>query len=100
MTRKLLLVLLVMAMVLGGTLSLAASDHLFNAATSNGAGERGFANPVAANPSGTSGANAQPATVPGEGNPKAGGEQGTPSVDLGLVSTRSGGNGSPVGPSD
>ncbi len=59
-----------------------ASDHVFNAANSEGADNRGFANPVAANPSGTSGAQAQPGTVPGEGNPNAGQDTTTPAVDL------------------
>lgn len=72
-----------------------AGDHLFTGSTSPGAEQRGFANPVAANPSGTSGAAAKPATVPGEGSPNAGADQGTPSVDLDAVSARSGGNGDP-----
>ncbi len=59
----------------------AADDHLAGAATSPGADVRGFANPVAANPSGTSGAAAQPGTVPGLGNPSAGADQGTPAFD-------------------
>jgi hypothetical protein len=67
-----------------------ASDHLFDAATAPGASQRGFANPVAGNPSGMSGAAAQPGTVPGEGNPGSGQDLGTPSVDLSLVSVRSG----------
>ncbi|HJW74610.1 MAG TPA: hypothetical protein VJ787_02915 [Thermoleophilia bacterium] len=72
-----------------------ASDHLFNAANAPGAAQRGFGNPVALNPSGTSGPVAQPGTVPGEGNPNAGQDQTTPAVDLSLVSVRSGGNGQP-----
>ena len=52
--------------------------------------QRDFLNPVGGNPSGTSGAAAQPATVPGEGNPNAGEEQSTPAVDLSKVSARSG----------
>lgn len=72
-----------------------ASDHLFNAATSPGAEHRGFTNPVASNPSGVSGAAAMPATVPGEGNPNAGQDQGTPAANLDLVSVRSGGHGGP-----
>ncbi len=67
-----------------------ASDHLFNATNAPGASSRGFANPVATNPSGTSGAASRPATVPGEGNPNAGQETGTPSVDLTLVPVRAG----------
>ncbi|HET7479663.1 MAG TPA: hypothetical protein VFJ72_09135 [Rubrobacteraceae bacterium] len=84
------------AMLIGATAAPAlAGDHLFNGSTSPGADQRGFANPVTANPSGTSGAAAKPATVPGEGNPNAGLDQGTPSVDLSAVSVRSGGNGDP-----
>ena len=67
-----------------------ASDHLFNATTAPGADSRGFANPVALNPSGTSGAAARPGTVPGEGDPNAGQDIGTPSVDLTLVPIRAG----------
>jgi len=66
-----------------------ASDHLANAT-----GATGF-NPVAQNPSGTSGAQAQPGTVPGEGNPNAGVDLGTPAVDLNEVDERSGGHGNP-----
>jgi len=58
-----------------------ADDHLANGATSPGAEVRGFTNPVALNPSGTSGAAAQPGTVPGLGNPSAGGDLGTPAFD-------------------
>jgi hypothetical protein len=87
------LVVLVLALSAGPVL---ASDHLFNGATSPGASVRGFANPVAANPSGVAGAKAMPGTVPGEGNPNAGGELGTPAVDLELVYVRSGGHGNPV----
>jgi len=72
-----------------------ASDHLFNAVHAPGATNRGFANPVANNPSGTSGAMAMPATVPGEGDPKVGADLGTPSVNLDMVVVRSGGHGSP-----
>lgn len=68
----------------------AASDHLSHSTDSPGAVERDFTNPVAANPSGTSGAAAQPTTVPGEGDPNAGQDLGTPSVDLGQVCIRSG----------
>ncbi|MCL5110578.1 MAG: hypothetical protein M1401_17270 [Chloroflexi bacterium] len=75
-----------------------ASDHLFNAANAPGVTERGFANPVAGNPSATSGAAARPGTVPGEGNPFAGQDQGTPAANLDLVNTRSGGNGTPAQP--
>lgn len=64
-----------------GPLAAMADDHLFNGATSEGADNRGFNNPVAANPSGTSGAAAQPGSVPGLGSPNAGADQGTPSFD-------------------
>ena len=74
-----------------------ASDHLFNAATVPGVAQRGFANPVALNPSGVSGPAARPGTVPGEGNPNAGQDQATPAVDLSLVTIRSGGHGQPAG---
>jgi hypothetical protein len=72
-----------------------ASDHLADATNAPGAGQRDFANPVAQNPSGTSGAAARPATVPGEGNPNAGVDQSTPAVDLSQVSARSGGHAQP-----
>lgn len=39
-----------------------------------------------------------PGTVPGEGNPFAGEDQGTPAVNLDLVSVRSGGHGTPAQP--
>lgn len=58
-----------------------ADDHLANAATSSGTEERGFTNPVALNPSGTSGGASQPATVPGLGDPKAGENEGTPAFN-------------------
>ena len=66
-----------------------ASDHLANAIDATGI------NPVTQNPSGTSGAKAQPGTVPGEGNPFAGVDQGTPAADLNEVVDRSGGHGHP-----
>ena len=77
----------------GATLLLApgaaqAHDHLANATSSNGVDARGFANPVAANPSGTSGPASQPATVPGLGDPKAGLSTGTPSFDLDSLCAR------------
>ena len=64
-----------------GPLAAVADDHLANGATAEGADNRGFGNPVAANPSGTSGPAAQPGSVPGLGNPNAGADQGTPSFD-------------------
>lgn len=93
--KRIVAVALTSALILGVfALPALASNHLFSAATSQGADNRGFANPVATNPSGTSGA-AQPGTVPGEGNPNEGREQGTPAVDLGDVFVRSGGHASP-----
>lgn len=67
-----------------------ASDHLANAANAPGAEHRDFGNPVAGNPSGMSGPASDPASVPGEGNPNAGNERGTPSVDRDHVSDRKG----------
>ena len=99
MVRKVILSLsLALVLLAGFALPVAASDHLFNAANSEGADNRGFGNPVAGNPSGTSGAMASPGTVPGEGDPKVGGDLGTPAVDLSLVSFRSGGHGDPQKP--
>jgi hypothetical protein len=72
-----------------------ASDHLADATNAPGAGQRDFANPVAQNPSGTSGAAARPATVPGEGNPNAGVDRSTPAVDLSQLGARSGGHAQP-----
>ena len=72
-----------LAVVIGttGALTAVADDHLVNGATAEGADNRGFGNPVATNPSGTSGPAAQPGSVPGLGNPNAGADQGTPSFD-------------------
>jgi hypothetical protein len=58
-----------------------ADDHLADASSSQGVDHRGFTNPVALNPSGTSGAAAQPGTVPGLGNPSSGHDTGTPAFD-------------------
>lgn len=77
----------------------AAHDHLFDAATSNGADNRGFANPVAGNPSGVSGAAAQPGTVPGLGSPNSGRETGTPSFDCAVLQVRLAARSEGVGPS-
>ncbi len=99
MSRKLILtVLLALALLAVMAVPAFASDHLFNAATASGADVRGFVNPVAQNPSGISGAMAGPGTVPGEGNPNAGQDLGTPAVDLSLVNARSGGHGTPMAP--
>jgi len=96
MQKRLVLVTMVAGLLLALCVApAAASDHLFNAAHSNGVGARGFVNPVANNPSGMSGAAAAPGTVPGEGDPKMGVDQGTPAANLGLVSARSGGHGTP-----
>jgi len=65
-----------------------ADDHLFNGATSPGAAVRGFTNPVALNPSGTSGTAAQPATVPGLGDPNAGLDEGTPAFSVDTLCIR------------
>lgn len=72
-----------------------ASDHLDNATNAPGADHRGFGNPDGpGNPSGgTSFDASDPRSVPGEGNPNAGHDIGTPSVDRGLVDDRSGGHG-------
>jgi len=76
-----------------------ADDHLFDAAHSSGVDNRGFVNPVAANPSGVSGAAAQPGTVPGLGNPNAGGDTGTPSFDCMSLQERLAARSAGVGPS-
>ena len=58
-------------------------------------------NPVVGNPSGVSGPAAQPGTVPGLGNPDAGADRGTPSVNLETLldrlDDRSNGRGPSVG---
>ncbi len=72
-----------------------ASEHLADATNAPGAGQRDFANPVALNPSGTSGGAAQPTTIPAEGNPNAGVDQSTPAVDLSKVDARTGGHAQP-----
>jgi hypothetical protein len=91
--RKVLAASLASALMLGiVAFPAAASDHVFNAATSPGADERGFGNPVTENPGDAQGS---PGTVPGEGNPNAGNQTGTPAVNLDLVSDRSGGHGDP-----
>ena len=82
-----------------GAGSAAADDHLFDAAHSQGVEARGFANPVAQNPSGTSGAAAQPGTVPGLGNPNAGADQGTPAFDCSSLTERLADRSGGVGPS-
>jgi len=95
MRRAIIVVVLMLVIVAVLAPVALASDHLFNATTAPGASHRGFANPVALNPSGMSGGMARPATVPGEGDPNSGADLGTPSVDLTLVVVRSGGHGGP-----
>lgn len=96
MTRRLGLAVMVAGLLVALTAAPAsASDHLFNAAHAPGVAARGFVNPVANNPSGMSGAKAMPGTVPGEGDPKVGVDQGTPASNLELVNARSGGHASP-----
>ena len=73
-----------LALLLTGPAAI-AGDHLANGTSAPGADSRDFGNPVAANPSGRSGAAAQPATVPGEGNPNAGADQRLPSVNPDLL---------------
>jgi hypothetical protein len=87
---------LVSALILGmAAFPAVASDHVANAAASPGADVRDFDNPVRDNPGNAQG---NPGTVPGEGNPDFGEEEGTPAVDLGLVDDRSGGHGHPNSP--
>lgn len=84
---------------LAGASGATAHDHLFDAAHSQGVDQRGFTNPVAFNPSGTSGGAAQPATVPGLGNPNSEPGQGTPSFDCETLGDRLAARSSGVGPS-
>jgi hypothetical protein len=74
--------------LVGGAAPGHADDHLANGTSSAGADDRGFANPVAGNPSGTAGAASQPGTVPGLGSPNAGQETGTPSFDCPSLAER------------
>ena len=85
--------------VTAGAGAAAADDHLFDAAHSSGVAQRGFVNPVANNPSGTSGAAAQPGTVPGLGNPSSGSDLGTPSFDCMSLTERLAARSRGVGPS-
>lgn len=84
--------------VVGGAAASHADDHLANGTSSAGADDRGFANPVAGNPSGTSGAASQPGTVPGLGSPNAGLETGTPSFDCPSLAERLAARSLGVGP--
>jgi len=96
MSRTMTVVLLALALLLLVASPALAHDHLFNATNAAGVTHRGFANPVAGNPSGgTALAASRPATVPGGGDPKVGVDTGTPASDLTLVSIRSGGHGTP-----
>lgn len=96
MLKKIALIIMAASVLTAlGVAPAVASDHLFHAANAPGAAVRGFVNPVANNPSGTSGAMAMPGTVPGEGDPKVGVDLGTPAVNLDLVNVRSGGHGRP-----
>ncbi len=67
------------ALILGAGLALGtqalAGDHLASAAGALGH------NPVGANPSGVSGPASDPGSVPGQGDPNAGADMGTPSVE-------------------
>lgn len=87
---------LVAAAMVAGTSLASADDHLFNAATSNG--QRDFANPVTQNPSGTSGAAAQPGTVPGLGDPKVGEDTGTPAFSCEALAERLAARSAGMGP--
>jgi hypothetical protein len=82
-----------------GASSASAHDHLFGGAHSAGVDARGFVNPVGANPSGTSGAAAQPGTVPGLGSPDSGTATGTPSFDCDILIVRLDQRSNGVGPS-
>jgi hypothetical protein len=78
--KNLVLTAIAMAgIVIAGAAS--ANDHLFNAtnaANASGSNQRGFTNPVTTNPGNSQ---ASPGTVPGQGNPNAGADTGTPAVD-------------------
>jgi hypothetical protein len=84
--------------VTGGGMAM-AHDHLADAATSTSVDDRGFANPVAGNPSGVSGAAAQPGTVPGLGNPNGGRESGTLAFDCSVLELGLAARSSGMGPS-
>ena len=74
------------ALILGAGLALGtqefAGDHLASAVGALGH------NPVAGNPSGVSGPASDPGSVPGQGDPNAGQDTGTPSVADGGGQTR------------
>ncbi len=93
-----LMAALVMAAVMVAPAAAQADDHLFSAAHSQGVDDRGFANPVAGNPSGVSGAAAQPGTVPGLGDPKVGEDTGTPAFSQAALCERLTARSSGVGP--
>ncbi len=97
--RSLAAAALAAAGLAAGAGSAAAHDHLFDAATSPGSGARGFANPVAGNPSGVSGSMAQPASVPGLGNPNSASHTGTPAFSCQTLHVRLDARSSGMGPS-
>jgi hypothetical protein len=97
--RSIVAVALALGALTAGAGAASADDHLFDAAHSSGVDERGFTNPVAGNPSGTSGAAAQPGTVPGLGNPNTGADQGMPSFDCVSLAERLAARSEGVGPS-
>jgi hypothetical protein len=93
--RKVMAASLASAMMLGiVAFPAAASDHVVNAAGSQGSDDRGFTNPVTTNPSDGK-AQGDPSTVPGEGDPKSGAGGEPPAVNLDLVDDRSGEHGDP-----
>lgn len=77
-----------LCLAVGATAPASADDHLFNASNSRGVDQRDFANPVAGNPSGRSGQAAQPGSVPGLGDPKAGEDTGTPAFSAAALCER------------
>ncbi|MFQ5575205.1 MAG: hypothetical protein ACE5E0_06240 [Terriglobia bacterium] len=86
--KLLLVVLMVTSLVTTAFLPVAfASDHLANAAAAPGKDHRGFTHPVpvVGNPSGISAEKARPAGVPGEDNPNAGNDTGSPAVNCALL---------------
>jgi len=91
MQKRNLLGVVLGSIVLAAPLYTYANYHLSNAATTQGVDQRGFANPVTGNPGNAA---ADPTTVPGEGNPNAGRERGTPSVSVGDLNPTAAGNAS------
>lgn len=99
LVRSLAASALAAAAVAAGTGVAVADDHLAGAASSSGADDRGFTNPVAGNPSGTAGQASQPGTVPGLGSPNAGTDLGTPAFSCDSLQERLVARSSGVGPS-